>query len=89
MGRTTMSTILFMTRSIGDTDGDMDGRGGLGIHGTVQYGDGHPRIIGTIGDAVRYGEADSTVTIISHRTSITSAEHSLTDTVLEREYVLV
>ena len=89
MERMTMFTILFTTHSIGDMDGDMGGHGDLGIHGTVRYGDGHPLIIGIIGDAVRYGEVDSTGIIISRRISTTNAEHSLTDTVLEREFVQV
>lgn len=68
-------------------DGDMDGRGDLGIHGMVLYGDGLRLTTGIIGDAVRFGEEVSMDITTSRLTSTISAEHLLTDMVLVKEYV--
>ena len=83
----TISTILSTTHFIGDTDGDMDGRGDLGTHGMALYGDGLHLTTGIIGDAVRFGEEASMGITTSRLTSTISEEHLLTDMVLVKEYV--
>ena len=81
-----MFTTAITTRSIGDSDGDTDGHGDLGIHGMGRYGDGLPHTTGTIGDADRYGDTVSTdITTIQHHTNTTSAAHSPTATALAKE----
>jgi hypothetical protein len=83
----TIITIHIMTHSIGDTGGDMDGHGDLGILGMDLYGDGRHHIIGIIGDADRFGVVVFTDTIISHLTNITKGGHLQTDLVLAKESV--
>ena len=80
--------ILFMTHFIGATDGDTDGHGDHGTHGTVLYGDGHHLITGIIGDAVRFGVEVSTDITISLLINTISAELLQTDMVLAKESVL-
>lgn len=84
-----ISTILIMTHSFGDTDGDTDGLGDLGIHGTDQYGGGPHLIIGTIGDVDLYGEEDFMVITTLYLTNTIREERLPTDLVLEKEYVQV
>ena len=80
--------ILFMTHFIGATDGDMDGHGDHGTHGTALYGVGHHLITGIIGDAVRFGVEVSTDITISLLINTISAELLQTDMVLAKESVL-
>jgi hypothetical protein len=79
--------ILFTTRFIGDTDGDMDGHGDLGTHGTALYGDGHHLTTGIIGDAVRFGEEVSMDITTLHLTNTIDVELLQIDMVLAKEFV--
>lgn len=72
-----MTIILLTIRSSGDTDGDTDGRGGLGAAGMDRYGDGILRIIGIIGAVDRCGEAVSIMERLPDSPATTGA-HSLT-----------
>jgi hypothetical protein len=79
--------ILFTTRFIGDTDGDMDGHGAHGTHGTVLYGDGHHLITGIIGDVVHFGEEVSMDITTLHLTNTIDVELLQIDMVLAKESV--
>jgi hypothetical protein len=79
--------ILFTTRFIGDTDGDMDGHGDLGTHGTALYGDGHHLTTGIIGDVVHFGEEVSMDITTLHLTNTIDVELLQIDMVLAKESV--
>ena len=82
-----MYMILFTTRFIGGTDGDMDGHGDHGTHGTVLYGDGHHLTTGIIGDVVHFGEEVSMDITTLHLTNTIDVELLQIDMVMAKEFV--